>query len=71
MTGGDDPRRDVAEAFDQDASRPGALVSWFRLHLASAGVTAAERQAVEDVMARHEARPAERVRPDCGISWRL
>ncbi len=47
------------------------VVAWLRENLESAGITETERQAMKDVVARHDARQAERVRPDRGISWRL
>ncbi|MCY4500383.1 MAG: hypothetical protein OXE57_02325 [Alphaproteobacteria bacterium] len=47
------------------------VVAWLRENLESAGVTETERQAMRDVVARHEARKAERRRRDRGISWRM
>ncbi len=47
------------------------VVSWLRENLESAGVTEAERQAMRDVVAAHDARLAERRRRDRGISWRM
>ena len=54
-----------------DLPAAGEVVSWIRENLESAGVTETERQAMRDVVARHEARQAERIRPDRGIRWRL
>ena len=54
-----------------DRSETGDVVSWLRENLASTGVTETGRQAMKDVVARHEARQVERMRPDRGISWRL
>ena len=54
-----------------DLPETGDVVSWLRENLESAGVTETERQAMKDVVARHEARQTERMRPDRGFSWRL
>ena len=69
-------RRLVAEAEAQgqnplDLPETGHVVSWIRENLESTGVTETERQAMKDVVARYEARQAERIRPDRGISWKL
>ena len=69
-------RRLVAEAEAQgqnplDLPETGHVVSWIRENLGSAGVTETERQAMKDVVARYEARQAERIRPDRGISWKF
>ena len=54
-----------------DLPETGHVVSWIRENLGSAGVTETERQAMKDVVARYEARQAERLRPDRGISWKF
>ena len=54
-----------------DLPETGDVVAWLRENLESAGITETERQAMMDVVARHDARQAERMRPDRGISWRL
>ena len=56
-----------------DANETGDVVAWFRANLETTGVTEAERQAMRDLVARHEAREAERKRqrPDRGFSWKL
>ena len=69
-------RRLMAEADAQgqnphDRPETGDVVSWLRENLESAGVTETERQAMRDVVARHEARQAERRRRDRGFSWRM
>ena len=69
-------RRLVAEAEAQgenplDLPETAHVVSWIRENLESAGVTETERQAMKDVVARYEARQAERIRPDRGISWKF
>ena len=69
-------RRLVAEAEAQgqnplDLPETGHVVSWIGENLGSAGVTETERQAMKDDVARYEARQAERIRPDRGISWKF
>ena len=54
-----------------DLPATGRVVSWLRENLESAGVTETERQAMRDVVARHETRQAERRGRDRGISWRM
>ncbi len=54
-----------------DLAETGDVVAWLRENLESAGVTGSERRAMRDVVAHHEARQAERMRPDRGFSWRL
>ena len=54
-----------------DLPETGHVVAWLRENLEGAGIAETERQAMRDVVARHEAWQAERMRPDRGISWRL
>ena len=54
-----------------DLPGAGEVVSWIRENLESTGVTETERQAMREVVARHDERQAERIRPDHGISWRF
>ena len=54
-----------------DLPETGDVMAWLRANLESAGITETERQAMKDVVARYDARQAERMRPDRGISWRL
>ena len=65
------PRRKLEGHNPLDLPETGHLVSWIRENLGSAGITETERQAMKDVVARHEARQAERIRPDRGISWKF
>ena len=64
-------RADAEGKDPHDLPGAGEVVSWIRENLESAGVTETERQAMRDVVARHEARRAERIRHDRGIRWRL
>ena len=69
-------KRLVAEAEAEghnplDLPETGHVVSWIRENLESTGVTETERQDMKDVVARYEARQAERIRPDRGISWKF
>lgn len=54
-----------------DLPETGDVVAWLRENLDSAGITEAERQAMRDVVSRHEARQAERKSRDRGFSWRM
>ncbi len=54
-----------------DLPEAGEVVAWLRENPESAGATEGERQAMKDVVARHEARQAERKSRDRGFSWRL
>ena len=54
-----------------DLPETGDVVAWLRENLESAGVTETERQTMKNVVARYDARQAERMRPDRGISWRF
>ncbi len=54
-----------------DHPETGDVVAWLRENLESAGITETERQAMRDVVARHDARQTELKSRDRGFSWRL